>query len=582
VLWAVGAIVGLARVLAAAPHWRWRSATTSKRRLSSPANRLAILQAMPDQADTSPPERAPAPAPHPAGTAARGESRDETPKRRHRVVVWSLIVLASVLLVFSITANWVQRELFNTDEVANTTDEILEDEDVQVALATYSVDQLYANVDVQGEIEKRLPSGAQALAAPVAAATQQLALNVAQRALASPRVQDLVSSAIGAAQQQLVRLLEDEDEFVSSTGGEATLEYGQVLADLAARLGVDPATISNIQGIVQEYSTDLRQGLTKAQSEIKSARQALSQVQQGELSSEQRQNLQTLNKTAAELQGKVAGLEKKIKGAQGSVPAQLQGPLSKLESRLSDLDGGLSALEQRTAAVLEDPSEANVEALDTALASLETRVSTLLNRQAVQTPGQLVLMKSSQLDGVQTAVGALRNLGFVLPLVVLLLYLLALYLAKGWRREALIAAGGGILAATLLVLVARRLIGSEVDSLASSETVQPAVTSVWDILSDGLRQRALFVLVIGLAFIVGGLLAGPGRHSVAVRRFLAPYLRDHPVVVYSVVALLFLLWLTVMPGIDNLGQVLTIVALAVLAVVGVEVLRRQTAREFPP
>jgi hypothetical protein len=537
---------------------------------------------MPDQPDTSPPERAPAPAPDPAGTAARGESRDEAPKRRHRVAVWALIVLASVLLVFSITANWVQRELFNTDEVANTTDEILGDEDVQEALATYSVDQLYANVDVQGEIEKRLPSGAQALAAPVAAATQQLALDVAQRALASPRVQDLVSTAISAAQQQLVRLLEDEGEFVSTTGGEVTLEYGKVLADLAARLGVDPAAISKIQGIVQEYSTDLRQGLTKAQGEIKSARQALSQVQQGELSSEQRQNLQTLNKSAAELQGKVAGLEKKIKGAQGSVPAPLQGPLSKLESRLSDLDGGLSALEQRTAAVLEDPGQANVEALDTALASLQTRVNTLLDRQAVQTPGQLVLMKSTQLDGVQTAVGALRNLGFVLPLVVLLLYLLALYLAKGWRREALIAAGGGILAATLLVLVARRLIGSEVDSLASSETVQPAVTSVWDILSDGLRQRALFVLVIGLAFIVGGLLAGPGRHSVAVRRFLAPYLRDHPVVVYSILALLFLLWLTVIPGIDNLGQVLTIVALAVLAVVGVEILRRQTAREFPP
>jgi hypothetical protein len=537
---------------------------------------------MPDQPDTPPPERAPTPASEPAGNVAPGASRDGAPKRRHRVVVWALIVLASVLLVFSITANWVQRELFNTDEVSNTTDEILEDEDVQEALATYSVDQLYANVDVQGEIEKRLPSGAEALAAPVAAATRQLALNVAQRALASPRVQDLVSSAIGAAQQQLVSLLEDEDEFVSTTGGEVTLEYGQVLADLAARLGVDPATISRIQGIVQEYSTDLRQGLTTAQSEIKAARQALSQVQQGELSSEQRQNLQALNKSAAELQGRVASLEEKIKGVEDKVPSQLQGRVSKLESRLSDLAGGLSALEQRTAAVLEDPSQANVEGLDAALGSLETRVSTLLDRQAVQTPGQLVLMDSSQLDGVQTLVGTLRNLGFVLPLVVLLLYLGALYLAKGWRREALIAAGGGILAATLLVLVARRLIGSEVDSLASSETVQPAITSVWDIISDGLRQRALFVLVIGLAFVVGGLLAGPGRHSVAVRRFLAPYLRDHPVAVYSVVALLFLLWLTVIPGIDNLGQVLTIVALAVLAVVGVEILRRQTAREFPP
>ena len=83
-------------------------------------------------------------------------------------------------------------------------------------------------------------------------------------------------------------------------------------------------------------------------------------------------------------------------------------------------------------------------------------------------------------------------------------------------------------------------------------------------------------------FIAGGLLAGPGRHSVAVRRFLAPYLRDHPVGVYSVIAVVFLLWLSFMPGINNLGQVLVIVLLAVLAVVGIEVLRRQTAHEFPP
>ena len=88
--------------------------------------------------------------------------------------------------------------------------------------------------------------------------------------------------------------------------------------------------------------------------------------------------------------------------------------------------------------------------------------------------------------------------------------------------------------------------------------------------------------MIGLAFVGAGLLAGPGRPAVAVRRFLAPYLRDQPVVVYAVVAVLFLLWLAFIPGINNLGQVLVIVALAVLAVVGVEALRRQTAQEFPP
>ena len=50
----------------------------------------------------------------------------------------------------------------------------------------------------------------------------------------------------------------------------------------------------------------------------------------------------------------------------------------------------------------------------------------------------------------------------------------------------------------------------------------------------------------------------------------------------TLVAVLFLLWLAFLPGINNLGQVLVIVLLAVLAVVGIELLRRQTAQEFPP
>ncbi len=128
----------------------------------------------------------------------------------------------------------------------------------------------------------------------------------------------------------------------------------------------------------------------------------------------------------------------------------------------------------------------------------------------------------------------------------------------------------------------RHVIGNGViDSVASSDAVKPAITSVWDIISDGLRERALFVLVIGLGFIGGGLLAGPGRHEVAVRRFLAPYLREQPVVVYAVLAFVFLIWLTLLPTINNLGQVLIVLVLAGLAVLGVEILRRQTAREFP-
>ncbi len=494
-----------------------------------------------------------------------------------------MIAVASLLLVLSVTANWVQRAVLDTDEVVNTSDEILSDEDVQDALSIYLVDQVYASVDVQGQIEAKLPSSAKALSAPVAAATRQLALNVSEKALASPRVQNLVSNSIRRSHGGFVRLIEDEGEYVSTTGGAVTLQYGEVVADLATRLGVDPATIATIQGVIRDLSQGLKQRLTTAQTRIKSVRAGLAEVKGGTLSPELERNLQTLQTDIVQLQGTIASLDKKIESAQAKAPAQLQGRLAKLDGRLSALDGRLTAVEDRTATVLKDPQQADVDGLDAALASTQTRITGVLERPALQNPGELVVMKSDQLNGVQTLVGALRNLGIVLPLLVLLLYLGAIYLAQGWRRQALIGAGCGILAATLLVLLTLRLLGGAVvDSVAGSETVQPAVQSVWEIISGTLRERALFVLVIGLAFVGAGLLAGPGRYAVAARRGVAPYLRDQPAAVYFVAAVLFLLWLTVMPGLNNLGQVLVIVLLAVLAVLGIEVLRRQTAQEFPP
>ena len=244
---------------------------------------------MPDHSDTSPPpERASGPAPEPSGKPVPGGSGSPKPKHRRRAIVWSLIVLASLVLVVSIIANWVQQEALETQQVKDTTDQIVRDEDIQQALATFAVDQLYANVDIQGEIQKKLPGPAQPLAAPVAAATRALATNVAERALASPQVQDLVSTAVARAHAQFVSLIDDKDAYVSTTGGNVTFEYGSVVADLAARLGIDPATISQIQGVVHEYSVDLKQRLTTVKARIESARATLSQVQAGELSPEAR------------------------------------------------------------------------------------------------------------------------------------------------------------------------------------------------------------------------------------------------------------------------------------------------------
>ena len=525
---------------------------------------------MPDQPDTPPPERAPAPPPGPAGSERSEDRAAQEPKHRHRELVWALVVLASMVLVVSMIANWVQTQVLDSGEFSNSTEKILQNKDVQQQLSIFAVDQLYANVDVQAQIQQKLPPPAQPLAAPITAATRQLATNVAETALASPQVQTLVATAINGAQQRFVSLIEDKGKFVSTQGGDVTLEYGSFVADLATRLGVDPSTISQIQAFIQQSSTELKQRLTTIQSKIESTRATLSQAQAGTLSPAGATEPARLSKRMPpSSRTTVASLQQKIAGIQPKAPAQLQSRLSDLQGRLAKLDIRLTTVQGQAAAVIKVPSQANIIKLDPTLASLQTRVTDLLNRQAVQHPGELVIMKSSGLSGLQDLVKVLRNLGFVLPVLALLLYLAAIYLAKGWRRETLIAAGGGILGAALLVLLVRRVIGNGVvDSVASSDAVKPAITSVWNIISAGLRDRALFVLVIGLGFIAGGLLAGPGRHEVAVRRFLAPYLRERPVVVYAVLAFIFLLWLTLLPTINNFGQVLVVLVLAGLAVVG--------------
>ena len=357
--------------------------------------------------------------------------------------MWPLVVLASVVLLVSMIANWVQTEVLDSGQFSNNTEEILGNEDVQEQLSIFAVDQLYANIDVQAQIEQTLPPPVQPFAGPVAAATRQLATNVAKSALASPQVQELMAGAINGAQQRFVSLIEDEGQFVSTEGGVVTLDYGSLVADLASRLGVDASTISQIQGFVHQYSTELKQRLTTAQSNIESTRATLSQAESGTLSTEVKANLTTLKTSAAELEGIVGSLEKKIRDIKSKVPAQLRSRLSELQGRLAEFDKRLAGLKRQIDAVLSDPSKANVIKLDPALASLQARITTLLNRQAVQNPGELVLMSSSQLSGLQDLVGALRDLGFVLPLLALLLYLAAIYLAKGWRRDALMAAAAG-------------------------------------------------------------------------------------------------------------------------------------------
>jgi hypothetical protein len=193
---------------------------------------------------------------------------------------------------------------------------------------------------------------------------------------------------------------------------------------------------------------------------------------------------------------------------------------------------------------------------------------------------QIVLLRSSQLELAQDAVQFLKTLAIALIAVALALYALAIYLARDWRRQALRATGFGLLFAGAAALVARGLAGGAVVSaLATTESVEPAVRATWDIGTGLLVQAASAAIVYGIVTVVAAWLAGPTRWAVAARRQLAPYLRAPGWAwgAYGVVVLVLLAWAPT----PAFRQVLTALVLIGLLAFGVEMLRRQTAREFP-
>jgi hypothetical protein len=127
----------------------------------------------------------------------------------------------------------------------------------------------------------------------------------------------------------------------------------------------------------------------------------------------------------------------------------------------------------------------------------------------------------------------------------------------------------------------RRFLGDViVDSLVKTEANKHPVSVIWALETSVLRDIAIILVVYGALLILATALAGPNRPAVAVRRWLAPSFRHHPIVVWAAALAVFLILLAVGPTAGN-RRLLGIVLLAATTAVAIEALRRQTLREFP-
>ena len=164
-----------------------------------------------------------------------GDAPEKTGRRALPIII---IVLATIIGIVSVFALWAKRQLLETETWTTTSEQLIQDADIQSSLNTFIVTAIFDNVDVEARIADRLPPELAALAGPISGAVRSGADEVVSKALSEPKVQQLFVDASAAAQSKLIALIDDEGEFVATTGGVVTLDLKSVLESVTAQLGL--------------------------------------------------------------------------------------------------------------------------------------------------------------------------------------------------------------------------------------------------------------------------------------------------------------------------------------------------------
>jgi hypothetical protein len=193
--------------------------------------------------------------------------------RKRRIVVWTLVVLASILALVSILTTWVNRQMLDNSAWNKATTQVIQDPKVQTAIATYTIDQLYSNVNVGQALAERLPPNLKRLGPPLAGALEQPATQGVALLLQRPRVEQLFIRASTIAHQKLVNVLENKTGFGISTGnGVVTLDVHQMIVEVGTELGLPQSALAKLPDKAGNITLMKSSQLSAAQDGIQAVR----------------------------------------------------------------------------------------------------------------------------------------------------------------------------------------------------------------------------------------------------------------------------------------------------------------------
>jgi Short C-terminal domain len=173
--------------------------------------------------------------PAPPEEAASGPARLS---RGRRYAIRALLIVATILTILAIFAIWANRQVLNSNNWANTSTALLANPEIRTQLSAFVVDQVYANVNVTGEVQSALPRRLKPLAGPAANGLRELAETRMNRLLQRPRIQEAWRTANKVTAQQFINIAEGKSRAITQQGNAVVLDLRPLVVELTERLGL--------------------------------------------------------------------------------------------------------------------------------------------------------------------------------------------------------------------------------------------------------------------------------------------------------------------------------------------------------
>jgi hypothetical protein len=180
-----------------------------------------------------------------------------------------LTVVAILLALVGMLAFYVTHTALDEAGFEAVSRNMIENDAIRTQVANTAVDQLYANVDVEAAIAEQLPPDQKGLAPVLAGLSRSGADQAAVAALERPRVQTAWVEVTTATQRQLVRLLDDKNQFVQTDGGKVVLDLRPIMIEIGDQVVVIgrlaeklPDSAGRIT-IIEESQLETAQTITK-------------------------------------------------------------------------------------------------------------------------------------------------------------------------------------------------------------------------------------------------------------------------------------------------------------------------------